>query len=123
MKFSPFIPRRSFLKTSLTGLALLPFAAVAFNACTKKQEAPLPEGATALKEDDSVAAALGYKAVADKVDLEKFPKRKAPGGDKQFCDNCQYYTVRNEGWGDCQILRAGVVSAKGWCNTWVAKTS
>jgi hypothetical protein len=116
----PSKSRRGFLLTSAATLASLPVAAQLFSACNSSS-APLPPGSQALKEDETTANALGYKAEAAKVDDNKFPKRKGPEGAKQFCKTCSYYTPKNEGWGECQILRAGLVAANGWCNTWNAK--
>jgi hypothetical protein len=112
--------RRGFLAASAASLAAMPLAAQLLTACNDSS-APLPPGAQALKEEEATATALGYKADASKVDDKRFPKRAGSEGTKQFCKNCSYYTPKNEGWGECQILRAGLVTANGWCNTWNAK--
>lgn len=112
--------RRGFLITSAAALAALPLAGQFLAACNDSGS-PLPAGAQALPETETTAAALGYKADASKIDDNKFPKHKGAEGAKQLCKNCSYYTVKNEGWGECQILRAGLVAANGWCNTWNAK--
>ena len=72
-------------------------------------------------ENDAVAASLGYKHNADNVDKAKFAKKAGPGGDKQLCDNCQFYTAKSGEWGECQIIRAGLVAKGGWCNSWQPK--
>ena len=118
--------RREFLKKSLMALVSLPFAGAIIAACTKtktSETAALPQGTKAVVEDDPVAASLGYKTEAAKVDTQKYAKRAGPEGEKQFCNNCQFYSPVSEGWGNCQIIRSGVVSAGGWCNTWAAKAS
>jgi hypothetical protein len=117
-------PRRAFLQTTLrscaTFAALAAVPTVLITGCTKKstERLPVPQGTQPLSEEDPVAKSLGYKHEASQVDTEKFPKRKGPEGEKQICKNCQFYKSRNESWGDCQILRSGVVAATGWCNTW-----
>lgn len=113
--------RRDFLRNSFLMLAALPVLGTVFTSCTKKGANP-PEGTTAVKEDDPVAASLGYKHEASAVDTSKFPKRAGAEGAQQFCHNCQFYTARGDsGWGDCSIIRSGVVKAEGWCNTWAKK--
>ena len=77
-------------------------------------------GEVKITEDDPVAAALGYKHDATAVDTSKFPKRAAPGGEEEFCDNCLQYKATEEGWGTCAIFPGKLVAAKGWCNVWVA---
>lgn len=116
--------RRRFVIQSLAVVAALPLLGAALSACTKTggggSDNP-PEGETAVKEDDPVAASLGYKADASKVDTAKFPKRAGAEGAKQNCGNCQFYTAKSGGWGACQILRTGLVKEAGWCNTWAQK--
>lgn len=79
-------------------------------------------------ESSATAAALGYKHDATKVDTTKFPKRATPEGQKQFCENCTFYSeggqkvAGHEGnWGKCTIFPTGLVAEKGWCNTWTLK--
>jgi hypothetical protein len=117
--------RREFIKKSIFVLAALPFMSYFIASCTKKSGTSTPpDGAPAVKEDDPVAASLGYKEDVSKVDTEKFPKRKGPEGEKQFCHNCQFYVAKGDsGWGTCQILRTGDVKDEGWCNTWAAKAA
>jgi hypothetical protein len=113
--------RREFLQKSLFLAASLPVLGTFLNACNSDSNDAPPSGEQAVKEEDAVAASLGYKADATKVDTEKFPKRKGPEGEKQFCKNCQFYTAKNDGWGTCQVVRNGDVKATGWCNTWAQK--
>jgi hypothetical protein len=119
--------RREFLQKALWLFASLPLAGAALSACTKTPNPSagvqtssntLPPGDQPVKEEDPVAVSLGYKMNAANVDTEKFPKKKGPGGDKQNCKNCQFYTPKNDYWGSCQIIRTGVVNAGGWCNSW-----
>lgn len=115
--------RRDFLRNSFVVLAALPVLGTVLASCTKKGGSNPPEGTTAVKEDDPLAASLGYKHEASAVDTAKYPKRAGAEGAKQFCHNCQFYTARGDsGWGDCTILRGGVVKAEGWCNSWALKT-
>jgi hypothetical protein len=116
-------PRREFLQNSLWLLAAFPLLAHVLTGCDSKSgNSAVPAGKQAAKEDEAVAASLGYKEDASKVDTAKFPKRAGPEGSKQFCHNCQFYTAEGDsGWGNCQIIRSGLVKADGWCNTWAAK--
>jgi hypothetical protein len=115
--------RREFLQHSLWFAAAIPVLGTVLSACNDTGSATPPNGDQAVKEDDPVAASLGYRQDATKVDTEKFPKRKGPEGEKQFCKNCQFFTPKGDsGWGTCQIIRSGDVKATGWCNTWAAKT-
>lgn len=119
--------RREFLQQFLWLLAAFPLLGAALTGCEKKSgagSATLPAGESAVKEDEPVAASLGYKEDVSKVDTTRFPKRKGPEGEKQFCHNCQFYTPKGDsGWGACLILRTGLVKGEGWCNTWAAKSA
>jgi hypothetical protein len=122
MKPTPSTPsnRREFLQHSLWLVASLPVIGTLVSSCDNGDTPP--NGEQAVKEEDPVAAALGYRADATKVDTEKFAKRKGPGGANQFCTNCQFFTAKGtSGWGACQIIRSGDVKATGWCNTWAQK--
>lgn len=113
--------RREFLQHSLLVLGALPVFGTLMSACDATGSNP-PDGDQAAKEDEAVAASLGYRTDATKVDVEKFPKRKGAEGEKQFCSNCQFFTAKGtSGWGACQIIRSGDVKATGWCNTWAQK--
>jgi len=83
-----------------------------------------------LDENDPQAIALGFKHDATKVDTVKYPKRKSPEGDKQFCKNCILLTKsginlpgKDGEWGSCSIFMSGLVNVNGWCNTWAQKAS
>lgn len=84
-------------------------------------DAGLPAGKTAIAETDSTAQQLGYVKDASKADVKKYPQKKTPEGKKQKCDNCMFYTPDSGGWGKCQVLQSGLVSAKGWCMSWAKK--
>ena len=111
--------RRHFLKTNFALLASIPALGALWSDCTKSAE--LPAGEKKLAADDAVGKALGYSESASDVDTNKFPKRKSPEGDKQFCKSCNFYTAKNDDWGKCTILQNGLVAANGWCNNWTAK--
>jgi hypothetical protein len=128
--------RRKFIKQVAFGFAALPLSGVlarlsskssnagdAF-AASSKEAAPIapPPGTTPLSEDDPTASALGYHADAKKTDFTRFPARKKPDAKNQFCKTCSQYTAVNAGWGNCQMLTAGVVNANGWCSSWNSKT-
>lgn len=43
---------------------------------------------------------------------------------EQLCENCQLYTgVSSEQWGPCAIFPGQSVNAKGWCKSWIRKSS
>ncbi|MBL7714825.1 MAG: high-potential iron-sulfur protein [Bdellovibrionales bacterium] len=117
------VSRRDFLKSAALAAAVVPAASFLMQACTKKGGggADIPEGQKALSEKDPVATALGYSEDASKVDVTKFPRKGTAEGAKMSCMNCAQYTALNEGWGKCNIFAQGVVTAGGWCNSWVAK--
>ena len=78
--------------------------------------------------DDPMATALGYSSDATKVDTAKFPKRAGAEGAKQFCKNCMLYVQgglaipgKQGEYGKCSVMTNGLVSANGWCNSWVQK--
>ena len=123
MKMNPLVnpSRHRFIAQSLVMLAALPAAASFLSACNGDSNDAPPAGEAAAKEDEPIAASLGYKADATQVDTMRFPKRKGPEGEKQNCKSCQFYTAKNDGWGSCQIIRSGLVKAGGWCNTWAPK--
>jgi hypothetical protein len=125
--------RREFLQKSALLFATLPVIGVVLNACTRSPnpadsggvtapQSKMGDGPAPVREEDPVATSLGYKMDANKVDVEKYPKRKGPDGQKQFCKNCQFYSSKTADWGDCQVIRAGTVNANGWCNSWAQKS-
>lgn len=117
--------RRTFIKKSLAIIASAPLWTSASSSNTAAAQA---NPTKALEESDPMAAGLGYRADASKVDTAKYPKRSGPEGAKQLCSNCQFYQVgglKAEGkdgeWGKCIIFANGLVSANGWCNSWAPK--
>ena len=118
-----YCSRRSFLKNTAIAASALPVLSL----IGRSSEA-LAQPTQALDEKLPAAVALGYTHDASKVDTAKFPKRKGPEGEKQFCDNCIFYTQgglkvtgREGDFGKCTIFPQGLVAAKGWCNTWTLK--
>lgn len=117
--------RRDFLKAGGVGLlGALIGTRVVFNSV----EALAQGGGKLemLKPTDPQAQALGYYEDAKKVDTKKWTKRAGPEGAKQYCHNCQFYTVAS---GDpaktksapCTIFANKGVTAQGWCNTWTPR--
>ena len=137
MALTPQENRREFLQKAFFVFASLPVAGAALSACTKKEaDSPeagktagganeaqnkMPDGQKQVDENDPVASSLGYKHDAAKVDTAKWTKKAGPGGDKQLCENCQFYTSKTADWGECQIIRSGLVAKGGWCNSWQLK--
>jgi hypothetical protein len=105
--------RRHFIK-----IGLLSLSSLLLQEATYAQETPK------LDENDPAAKGLGYAHDATKVDVAKFPKRAGPDGANQFCHSCQLYTGKaGDEWGPCSIFAGKLVSANGWCNTWVKKVA
>lgn len=73
-----------------------------------------------LSPTDPMAMALGYYEDADKVDVSKWTKKAAPGGDQQKCSNCSLYSSVDATHGNCTIFPGKQVTAAGWCNAWIA---
>lgn len=71
-----------------------------------------------LEESDPVATALGYKEDTTKVDAQKYPMHKA----EQKCSTCALYTGKpGEPSGPCSVFANKIVTANGWCATFVLK--
>ena len=95
--------RRTFLITLAAGGSLLATAA---------------RGQAKLDEKDPQAIALGYVALATKVDTKKFPKYAAG----QACANCALYQGKPaDTAGGCPLFGAKQVAGKGWCSAWAKK--
>ena len=67
--------RREFLRYASAGALIATSGGWAVSASAQ----PL------LAEDHPIAVALGYKADASQVDVQKYPKRAGAEGAKQFC--------------------------------------
>ncbi len=72
-----------------------------------------------VSESDPLAQSLGYKEDASKVDKAKFPTYK-PG---DTCAKCRFFQgTADKAFGPCQIFSGKLVSSKGWCASYNAKT-
>ncbi len=100
----------------MTSVAALSFLRVGslFAATAPKG---LPAGAKALDEKAPMANALGYKHDIKDVDMKRFAKKYVAGNN---CANCAQYVKKNEGWGECKIIKGGLVTAGGWCSSYLA---
>ncbi|MGI9318988.1 MAG: high-potential iron-sulfur protein [bacterium] len=91
--------------TRRTILQILPLTPIAVFFENSAFAGELPE----LREGDPVAQALGYTHVSDSREKN--------------CANCGLYQGESgEEWGQCSIFPKKVVSASGWCKSWVAST-
>ena len=69
-------------------------------------------------ETDPQATALGYKAVASKVDKAQFPKYAAG----QVCTNCALFQGKADAAaGGCSLFAGKQVAGPGWCSAWAKK--
>ena len=74
--------------------------------------------AARLEETDAIAAALGYKHEASKVDGKKFPSYVVG----RNCAGCRLFEGKAaDQWAVCSAVGGKLVSAKGWCAAWSAK--
>ena len=90
------VPRRVFLRTTL--LVPIGFWFAGSDAAT---------GFPKLGEDDPTARSLGYTHISD--------------SEEKTCSNCGLYQGDpGEEWGECSLFPKKVVSASGWCSSWVA---
>lgn len=106
------VSRRKFLQT----LAIaVPAGATLLNRDVLADDLPK------LEESDPVAKALVYVHDAANVDTSNpLAARFEPGQD---CANCaQIQGDEGAEWRPCGIFPGKLVSAKGWCSVWVAKT-
>ena len=103
---TPDNSRRRFIKLTAIGLAAAPFANALLSGTAR--------AADAVSETDSQAVALGYKADATKA--EKRPNAAAT------CSSCNFYSGKaGDATGPCAIFQGKLVSANGWCTSWVKK--
>jgi hypothetical protein len=100
--------RRDFIKTGLVAAAVLPIADAVLR--------PLPARAddtkliTELPDQAAMVTALQYVNESAKAD--------------QDCANCQFFTPAADGArGKCQLFPTGMVTAKGWCASYVKKVT
>ena len=99
--------RRKFLK-----LVMLGTTAPLFAAAVRADDTPH------LDEADPVAAALGYKHDATKVDKAKYPAH----AEGQTCASCNLVQgTEGDEWRPCGLFPGKAVNAKGWCTAWVKK--
>ena len=108
------IDRRGFIKLGIqTGGGVLALSAIPIQLAAQD----------AVAESEPLAQAMGYVTDASKVDTAKFPKRAGEAGANQFCDNCALYSGETGSpSAPCSIFQNRLVSGKGWCNAWVAKS-
>ena len=114
--------RRSFLKQLMVGATVLPILNTLQSPRAYAQDVP----ARAVDSTDSMAPILGYVPDNTTVDKAKFPKYAAG----QHCKLCALYleggkTVPGKSgeYGRCGLFQTGLVSADGWCNSFVAKVA
>ncbi len=114
--------RRNFLKTSGLGVLGAYLASRVFGRDAAQAAEPAKK-LEMVSPKDPMAQSLGYVEDAKKVDTKKFAKRAGPGGEKQFCYNCQFYQEKKNAKASkaaaCTIFGGKGVAAMGWCNSWV----
>lgn len=109
------LSRRSFIKIFTGSVLALPALFVSKNLFGADLKT-LPAGGKALDENAPMAKALGFKQDASKVDKARF-KKYQPG---QNCVNCAQFVKKNDSWGECKIIKGGLVSKDGWCSSYLA---
>ena len=112
--------RRSFLKNVLVGAAVLPIINNINTKTASAQDAPT----NALETTDQMASVMGYNPDNTKIDKAKYPKY----ADGQMCKLCTLFLEGGKSvaghpgeYGKCGLFTGGLVSANGWCNSFVAK--
>ncbi|MDY7218229.1 high-potential iron-sulfur protein [Denitrificimonas sp. JX-1] len=98
--------RRKFMRSSLLGIAAIPFGASLLSQRAFAQEL------TPLEPTNPMAQALNYVKVAEEGSDN--PSYKA--GSK--CSNCMFF---QEGSNGCQLFPQNSVEPEGWCQSWVQK--
>jgi hypothetical protein len=102
--------RRRFLQFTTAGVATASFCAVRLARLAHAQER--------VEEDEELAQQVGYKHDASTVDQNEWPDYEAG----ETCANCQlYHGGEGAEWGPCDIFGGRLVSANGWCVTWLEK--
>jgi High potential iron-sulfur protein len=101
--------RRGFLRFATAGVAAAPLC-VCLGRVVRAQER--------VEEDDELAQQVGYRHDAADVDPNEWPDYE----EGETCANCQlYHGEEGAEWGPCDIFAGALVSANGWCVTWLEK--
>ena len=99
--------RRRFLQFATAGVAAAPFCTVRLTHAQERVE-----------EDEELAQQVGYKHDASDVDPNEWPDYE----EGELCANCQlYHGEQGAEWGPCDIFNGRLVSANGWCVTWLER--
>ena len=110
------LDRRSFVKLLATSAVALPLLKVG-NLFAGPKPAGLPPKGVAMDENATLPKIYGYKHDAKNVDTAKYKKFVAG----QSCSNCAQYIQKNDGWGECKIIKGGLVAKDGWCSSYLKK--
>jgi hypothetical protein len=103
-KMQPIASRREFLRKAGTGTVL-----VVMGGTMAPQIASAGGHLPKVDPNEAQAKALEYTHESSKAD--------------QRCNNCQLWQGGDKDWGGCPIFPGKEVNAKGWCKSWVKKTS
>jgi hypothetical protein len=103
--FNNAATRRRFIKLTVAGFATMPVAAMFSKTAA---------AADMVSETSPTAKALNYTADATKSAIRM---------DKAAtCSGCNFYSGRaGAADGPCVVFAGNLVSAKGWCSSWVKK--
>lgn len=106
--------RRGFLKSGALAATALALGAGG-RLSSGQEEKPR------LDEKDAEAERLGYKHDATRVDNKKFPTYK-PG---EACGNCQFFQGKagTDEWAPCPMFPGKRVNVKGWCSSYMKRTT
>lgn len=96
--------RRDFLRKAGAGTALVAIGSV-LSPRISTAAGHLPK----VDVNDPTAKALEYTHESSK--------------EGQQCNNCQLWQGGDKDWGGCAIFPGKEVSAKGWCKSWVKRTT
>jgi len=110
--------RRDAIKAMMGGLAVVPLMnLVGVAAAQAKDPEKVDEG------KDPTALALEYRHDATVEYRKKGDKEpKVPMAPKdQTCANCQFIQADIGDWRLCQLFPGKLVSAEGWCASWMKK--
>jgi hypothetical protein len=101
--------RRGFLRFASAGVAAAPLCACLGRVVSAQER---------VEEDDELAQQVGYKHDAADVDPNEWPDYE----EGETCANCQlFHGEPGAEWGPCDIFAGALVSANGWCVTWLEK--